>query len=409
MRKLLLFLSMIILVSLSANADVIINEENFPDENFRNFLIEYYGQNGVIPDEEISEINTLILSMRNIENLKGIELFTELRELYCSLNPLTSLDISKNKKLEKLESDITQLTSLDVSNNTALTFLSCTFNNLTSLDVSKNTALTLLSCPGNQLTSLDVSHNTVLEELNCERNQLTTLNVSHNPELVKLECLWNLLTSLDITNNTKLKYFSCEYNQLTTLDLSNNAALTGLYCGNNMLETISLPLNSSLKIFYCRNNRLKTLDISKSALLELLYCENNLLSRIDVSDCPALCYLYCYNNQIAGAAMDHLVGNLQQQESAYFGVFSDDNSEGNVCTKDQVNIARQKGWQVLGYFNKEWKEYEGCDPATIEMISNSNATIANVYTVSGQRINDAYTGLKIIRMSNGTTKKIVIK
>lgn len=48
MKKLWLFF-MMTLMPLWASADVAINEENFPDENFRVFLKEQpYGQDGII-------------------------------------------------------------------------------------------------------------------------------------------------------------------------------------------------------------------------------------------------------------------------------------------------------------------------------------------------------------------------
>ena len=65
---------------------------------------------------------------------------------YCSA--LTSLDLSKNTALSRLECySCYALTTLDVSNNTALTYLECgSCSALTALDLSKNTALTYLSC-----------------------------------------------------------------------------------------------------------------------------------------------------------------------------------------------------------------------------------------------------------------------
>ena len=144
--------------------DIAINATNFPDKNFRDFLLKQsYGMDGVITKEEIDEIKKMDVSGKEIESLKGIEFFTALTELICGYDRLTSLDVSKNTALISLECRYTQLTSLDVSKNTALTYLYCWDNHLlTSLDVSKNTALTTLFCDNNQLTSLDVSNNPAL-------------------------------------------------------------------------------------------------------------------------------------------------------------------------------------------------------------------------------------------------------
>ncbi|MDE5595806.1 MAG: leucine-rich repeat domain-containing protein, partial [Muribaculaceae bacterium] len=58
----------------------------------------------------------------------------------------------------------------DVSKNTQLTELWCSYNQLTTLDVSNNTQLTTLYCNNTQLTTLDVSINTQLTTLWCDDN-----------------------------------------------------------------------------------------------------------------------------------------------------------------------------------------------------------------------------------------------
>lgn len=133
--------------------DIAINETNFPDENFRTWVADNCDtgeKDGYLDDDEIAAQNSwIILSDKNIENLKGIEYFTAVKSLQCDKNKLTSLDVSKN---------------------TSLGFLHCTDNQLTSLNVSKNTELTMLLCQNNQLTSLDVSNNQKLTTLDCSNN-----------------------------------------------------------------------------------------------------------------------------------------------------------------------------------------------------------------------------------------------
>ena len=166
-------------------ADVEINETNFPDANFRSYLLsKEYGSDGVITDAEIAEITYIEVKEMNIANLKGIEFFTALAGLYCSNNQLTALDLSKNS---------------------ALVYLQCSNNQLTSLDITKNTVLAGLYCSNNQLTALDVSNNTDLTELYCEFNQLTSLNVLGCTALTDLSCYSNQLTSLDVTGCTLLQ------------------------------------------------------------------------------------------------------------------------------------------------------------------------------------------------------------
>ena len=128
------------------------------------------------------------IAFKGIANLSGIEAFTSLTFLNCELNPITSLDLSKNIALTDLNCNTNLLTALNISKNTVLTYLNCTTNKLTSLDVSANTVLTDLRCGSNELTSLNVSANTALTNLNCGNNELTALDVSENTALTNLNC-----------------------------------------------------------------------------------------------------------------------------------------------------------------------------------------------------------------------------
>ena len=67
---------------------IAINEENFPDENFRDALKGYAGWDGVFTEEEIKAIDALYVANRNIERLKGIEFFKELTYLRCERNKI---------------------------------------------------------------------------------------------------------------------------------------------------------------------------------------------------------------------------------------------------------------------------------------------------------------------------------
>ena len=174
-----------------AGSTIELSASNFPDEAFRNYLLNEnlyltsikidQDRDGKLSEAERNAVDTIKVTDgyngKKLTSLKGIEFFPNLRYLYCDENNLTSLNVSKNKKLEELYCDENNLNSLDVSQNTALLDLICSQNNLTSLDVGNNAALINLVCWKNQLTSLDVSNNPELKFLNCDQNQLTSLNV----------------------------------------------------------------------------------------------------------------------------------------------------------------------------------------------------------------------------------------
>ncbi|MDE6762859.1 MAG: hypothetical protein K2J73_04185 [Oscillospiraceae bacterium] len=283
-------------INVSAEEDIAIDETNFPDENFRNYISETFDtdNNGSLSDEEIANVNTIYVYKKNIADLTGIAFFTDLEALMCSNNNLTSLNVSKNTALMVLECNNNQLTELDLSQNTVLTNLECYGNQLTKLDLSKNTALIKLSCNHNNLTSLDVSQSTKLESLFCYENELTSLNVS-NTELKFLSCYENELTSLNVSN-TELEVLYCSNNKLTSLDVSQITTLTDLECNFNQLTSLNVS-STALESLDCSNNKLTSLNVSSTAL-EFLYCSNNELTSLDVSQIPTLAYLVCDSNQL---------------------------------------------------------------------------------------------------------------
>lgn len=216
---------------IQAWADVEINETNFPDANFRTFLLsQTYGSDGVITNEEIATIDQLDVSYQEISNLQGIEVFTALTRLDCSSNKLTALDATKNTQLKRLYCHENKLTSLNVTKNTALTALYCFDNQLTTLDVTENTALTTLDVSINQMTSLDVSKNTALNSLDCSTNQLTALDVSKNTALTIVTCYQNqikgeamdaFIASLPSSNGKLyIIYLENESNVMTTTQVA---------------------------------------------------------------------------------------------------------------------------------------------------------------------------------------------
>lgn len=265
-------------------ASVKINSTNFPDQAFRNYLLNCvdYDQNKSLDAEELAE-EEMFLADYGIKNLKGISYFTGLRLLDVSGNQLTSLDVSANTSLVSLSCEGNSLTTLDLSKNTALTEIFCAHNPLSGLDLTKNTLLESLSCYADGLTELNLTKNTKLTFLDCEGNSITSLDLMKNTRLVSLYCAENLLTSLNLSKNTKLDSLTCDRNKLKSLDLSKNTLLTYLYCSDNKLTTLDLSKNTELEALYCGNNNLKSIDLTKNTKLDTAYLYNNALTSIDIS------------------------------------------------------------------------------------------------------------------------------
>ncbi len=77
MKKHLLLLLSLLAIAIGAKADVEINSENFPDDNFRNYLLSQdYGKDGKLTDAELAGITSLNLRYQGIASLRGIKYFT---------------------------------------------------------------------------------------------------------------------------------------------------------------------------------------------------------------------------------------------------------------------------------------------------------------------------------------------
>ena len=245
---------LLVLVCSVALADVVFNSSNFPDANFRYVLTHFYGWSygETITDDVLNKITRIQCAGCGASTLQGIEYFPSLQVIECSLNNLTSLDVSHCKALQSINCDENQLTSLNVSNCTALELLNCEKNNLTSLDVSGCVAMTQFYCNDNQLTSLNLSNCTSLVELKCHNNQLTMLDVSDCGNLYDLVCYQNQLTSLDVSKNTFLNNLNCYSNRLTALDVSKNTKLYMLYCYDNQLTKLDVSKCEILNEVFCK-------------------------------------------------------------------------------------------------------------------------------------------------------------
>ena len=227
---------------------IAINEKNFPDENFRDYVAEEWDKNHdkYFSPSEIASAKWISCDNKEISNLKGIEFFTNIWLLECYYNNLTTIDLSHNKNLS---------------------YINCHHNQLNELDVSGLPLLETFYCGHNALPSIDVSKNEKLEDFDCQDNHLDTLDVSQNKELVKLSCGTNNLTELDVRENKKLKELSCYKSKLSNLDLRNQTELEVLKCWKNPLSVLDVSANTKLKTLFVSNTNLTSLDAKNHTAL----------------------------------------------------------------------------------------------------------------------------------------------
>ena len=348
-------------MSVTLSTAVEIHPNNFPDEVFGPYLLQFdTNGDGVLSPAEIESVTGIHLNETGVKSLEGIRHFWNLRQLNCRSSSITgALDLHGFEYLEEINCRSNTITSLDVSGCTALKNLYARSNNLyelnitdcnaleilncgtnpddtaehtnhiTALDLRGKTHIKELNCKRNALTSLDLTDCTDLEDLSCNNNQLASLDLTDCTALISLDCGRNQLSSLNVSGNTALKYLVCGSNDIGTLDVTNNTALTHLDAWDchlseidlsnnteldylelggenrnvnthNRLTTIDLSNNTKLTYLAVDRNQITSLDVSGLPLLEkLMFQHNKKITSIDVSHNPALKELYCHNCSLA--------------------------------------------------------------------------------------------------------------
>jgi hypothetical protein len=220
-----------------------------PDANFKAALVANNSINTNADTEiqltEASNFGGVInVHLLGINDLTGIEAFTALTVLDCSLNSLTNLDLSSNIALVNLDCSSNSLTTLNVSSSQALTNFTCSYNNLTSLDISGDTLLYTFYCNDNQITSLDVSLVADLNFLDCHNNQLTSLNLKnhHNTIMHDLYAFSNPnLYCIDVNDPVNAYFYPLWFKDST--------AIYSADCSTMGLEESSNEINPSMDIY----------------------------------------------------------------------------------------------------------------------------------------------------------------
>lgn len=312
MSRILLSLAAFVLSLTNAQASVVINETNFPDENLRNYASQYDEDgNGTLSDAELATIT--IINAGGILNLKGAEHFTSLEELNLwgyseeesireidpsvfpklyrfslgECNGVTALDFSRNTMFETIElsrcSNVQalslptsvkeiqlfgapKLTALDVSRLPNLIGLWMQHTGITDLDFSNHPAIQLVSIQGEEdavdkINSLNLQNCATLENVDIRYTTIKSLSMKHLPIVRTLMMLNNDITTITIDDCEEFNDITCDHNVLGTLSLTNNPQLRAVNCEDNRLQVLiadNCPVLGQVQVF---NNRLMWLDL----------------------------------------------------------------------------------------------------------------------------------------------------
>lgn len=151
-----------------------------------------------------------------------------------------------------------------------------------------------------------------------------------------------------------ISIFECPGNDITAIDFVGSAAtLTSLDCSDNKIES---------------------LQINNAASLAQIHAQKNAISSLDITGCTGVVRVDCYDNNLRGNAMKAFMNSLPDgtKNNPYlFVIDTKSDTEKNVATTDNVNIAKDKNWAVFDFIGGDrfgmGTRYDGSEPVGPEV------------------------------------------
>ena len=285
-------------------------------------------------------------------------------------------------KLEKIEG----LTNLNTSEVTTMRGMFWGCQNLTSLDLSNFNAekvqdMSYMFYDCQNLTSLDLSNFKTENVQNMGRmfsdcQNLTSLNLS-NFKTENVQDMYSMFSGCQNLTSLNLSNFKTE----------NVKDMNSMFSGCQNLTSLNLSnFNTSEVITMSRMFS----DCSSLTSLDLSNFKTEKVQDMSYMfyECNSLQTIYCNNTW-----------TCSESRSIFYNCISLKGAVKYNAKKEDVSMANPN----TGYFTK--KESTGVATATTE----ANANIQAIYSTDGRRLNELQRGLNIVRMSNGTTQKILRK
>lgn len=324
---------------------IAINETNFPDENFRAWVLSSCDTsgNGYLTLYERSRQQYIDVSSKGIKSLTGIELFYEALSINCSDNNLTTLDLTANTKMTHLYCNKNELTAINLPDKGPLRGIKCACNKLNGQAMMQiinkltpnNGAYIDAIYNENEQNIFTQSHLDAINDLYWTASywdgalwqDITYgcwLNSTNFPDAKFLTWAKELdanatgwlepqelaIRKMDVRDMniaslkgihffTKLDSLNCLGNKLTSLSPDKNYELTFLNCSKNPnLSTLNVMANKKLKKLSCYSCNLSSLDVSYNKELTFLSCSVNDLSSLDLKTNTKLTYVECDQNAL---------------------------------------------------------------------------------------------------------------
>ena len=155
--------------------------------------------------------------------------------------------VPQDKYVTSLESDGQYIDNIDLSALTELRTLTLKRANLTTIDLSYNNKLEKLDLSYNQLNRVDLRgpssyfNKSKLTDINISHNQVDSLLFNTIYGVTKLNVSHNKLNKLDLKDADNLRMLDISYNKFTRLLLNHSELIEDINVANNELTEVKIP------------------------------------------------------------------------------------------------------------------------------------------------------------------------
>lgn len=208
------------------------------------------------------------------------ETFTVSQEFASVFSNIDGLSVVGNNQI--LMSDVESVYEIDLSDPTGGSTIGY-LDDLSGIEYFTN--LRRLTCDRQSLRDVDLSNNTRLEYIHIWNNKLSSINLSGLENLENLQLNGNRIESIDLSDNVNLVHLRLRQNRLTEIDLTGLTGIDYLILCENPLTTISGLSSLTLIESLCLDEtNISSLNVSHISNLENLYLSNmNNLNCVTVS------------------------------------------------------------------------------------------------------------------------------
>ena len=205
---------------------VIAQNINFPDANFKAFLLSCDTIGGGGLQAALNSVGNYIKIDSNSDG--EIQLIEASNVITLQLDNCTQCPL------------IADLTGIKSFSNLKNIGGSGGNLNINFIDLSGMISITDIQLPSNVISNLNLSGLTQLQTCMLVNNKINSVNFSGCSNLNYLRISNNQLTNLDLTDAINLGTLDCQNNSLINLDLSNLKKSCDLNCSNNLLTYLNL-------------------------------------------------------------------------------------------------------------------------------------------------------------------------